>query len=325
MAAALVVALSPGCTETKSRLEVISDQAEERAAVEMSQDQASLLQLPASSTPPQGMPSGVWTDLHWLPPTVVGVNGTPPGEQPLLARWVFSQSFADHESCQEVERGLVGGYGVEWEKPPQSFVFFGTAAFKQIETCAIAFMRGLGGSARMQGQALHLVMDGVESKVVFARRGDQLVAVVDDGRMGAVGDAYPGRLKKNAALVELLEGLDPTESVWAVSTLDMTRVPLGVPSRGYVMHATSPGQLKIRFVFGSIDEAKRAYAATGPFFEELETFLGASLHPTAALSENGLLATADLTVLDALGPEKSEALRQKTEDFAAGRRQPPDL
>lgn len=82
---------------------------------------------------------------------------------------------------------------------------------------------------------------------------------------------------------------------------------------------TSPGQPKFRFVFGSSDEAKRAFAATGPFFEEIEAFLGASLHPTVALSGNVVLATADLAVLEALGPEKLEALRQKTEDFAAQR------
>ncbi len=52
-------------------------------------------------------------------------------------------------------------------------------------------MLGMGagpdeGAARMREQALEVWMDGSMIRVLFARRGEQLVVMEDDGRMGSI-------------------------------------------------------------------------------------------------------------------------------------------
>ncbi len=311
-----------GCTQNKSRLEAPSDESQEAATQEEREAEASLPQLPAPPAPPPGLAKELWSDIHWLPANVVGVNGTPPGKQPFLAAWVFSQPSAEHESCRALEQGLIGGYGIEWEQPPQSFVFYGNADLEQIEECATRFMQGMGGTARLKAKSLELSMEGSQTKVLFAQRGEQLVVIADDGRMGPISDARSGRLEQNQSLISLLGDSEPATMAWSVSTRDMTRVPLGVSSRGYALRAGGPGQRwELRFKFADGDEARRASKAVGPFLIEAETFLGVSLHASVQEDADTLVASFDLAELFTLEPAKMQALQQKLEEFAGGRRE----
>ena len=121
------------CTEKKSNLEVISDRAEAEAAQQRKQEEASLFVLPAAPPAPSGIDPDLWSDLHWLPPSIAGVNGTQPGTPPFVAQWAFNSPGGDDPSCKALKNGLAGGYGVEWDQPPQSFIFYGRADFDQLE------------------------------------------------------------------------------------------------------------------------------------------------------------------------------------------------
>lgn len=318
--AVVAVSSSAGCTQKKSRLEVISDEVEAAATKEKQQAQASLLLLPEAPLPPPGIASELWSDVHWFPASVVGINGTAPGKQPFLAQWVFSQPAAAHESCQALERGLVSGYAIEWEQPPQSFVFYGDASFVDIEECAKQIMSELGGTARLTGDTLEVDLAGSASRVLFARRGEQLVVISDDGRMGPLGDARPGRLGQNQWLLDVLGRKESGTMAWAVSTKDMTQVPLGISSRGYVMKVDTPGvRWGFRFLFADHDEAARANEAVGPFVKEAEAFVDASLDARAQVEQDTLVVSVDVGGMFSTDPAKMKALQEKLEEFAAGR------
>jgi hypothetical protein len=175
----------------------------------------------------------------------------------------------------------------------------------------------------MNEQALELRMEGSVSRVLFARRGEELVAIVDDGRIGPVGEARAGQLKENESLVGLLGAMPVATLGWSASTRDMTQVPLGVPSRGYTMGAARPGERwEFRFAFADPAEAGRANEAAGPFLKEAEAFLGVSLHPQVHENGDTLAVSFDLSELFTLEAAKMQALQKKLEEFAAGRRVP---
>ncbi len=311
-----VIALLASCTKTESRLEQLSREAEEKEAVEVAAMAKRLPTLPETSELPVGVPAGVWEDLHWLPPTVVGINGTA-DQMPFVAQWVFSQAFAEHESCRALERGFEGGYGIEWEQQPQSFVFFGRAELADVDACAQAFARDLGGAARLETGVLTLGLQGRETQVQLGRRGEQLIAIVDDGRIGTIaGD----RLGDNANLLSLLRTVDTSRAIWSMSARDVTSVPLGVPSLGFIVYAAAAAEpWEFRFTFGSETDAEAALQATDPAVQKAETNLGVSLEVSAELEGSTLVASVDLMNVFSRPPEELEALQQKLDAMLAGR------
>ncbi len=181
-------------------------------------------------------------------------------------------------------------------------------------------MQGMGGTAHIEGNNLELTLNGSQGHVVFARRGEQLVVIVDEGGIGPIDGASPGRLKENESLITLLGDMKPVTTAWSVSTRDMTQVPLGISSRGYVMESRGPGQrMEFRFVFTDAAQARRASDAAGPFLEEAETFLGISLRSQVHGDEDTLVVSLDLTEMSTLEPAKMQALQERLEALAASR------
>ncbi|MEM7155017.1 MAG: hypothetical protein AAF799_19370 [Myxococcota bacterium] len=314
-----------GCTKKPSRLETASKQIEADNANELQQAQAALPQLPSGSAPPEGVPAQLWTDLHWLPTDVAGINGTGPGHEPFIAHWFFGLPTGQDPDCKALQEGLSRGYGIEWSQPPQSFVLFGSGTLEQVEGCAKAATSALRGSAHVDKDTLFVRTDMGNAELRFATQGEQLVLVIDDGRLGRVADAQANRLRGDENLMALLTKVDPARATWSATTNDMTQVPVGVPSLGYTLHNDGPNtKLELRFAFESSAEAERALAATPALFEKMEAMLGKPVERDLRRDAETVTLIVDPAVMLAMPPEKLAELNQTLEALAAERAGGPD-
>lgn len=263
--------------------------------------------LPDAPPAPEGVESGLWEDLHWLPGTVVGISGTGPKEVPTIARWLFSQPEANVEACRALQRGLDRGYAVEWETPPQSFVLIGRVALSDVVTCAKTVAAAFGGEAQVDAGALRLRLDDGVSVVRFFERGGWTVAVVDDGRMGSPG---AGSLAESRTLVSLLASTDIGQSSWAASSRDMTSAVLGVPSRGYSLYASDAGhRMRVRVEFSAAQEAMRALAKAEAVVANLEASTGLDLAATFERDGRAVSSAFSLEGLEGADPETLQKLQ----------------
>ena len=306
------------CTESKSRLEAQSAVIETKAVEARKDMQAALPAYPSPKTLPEGVPQPVWSAIHWIPPSAIGVNGTPPGQAPFIVKWAFSQGGADDPSCVAIEHAGVVGYGIEWEQPSQSFVLFSAASLEQVDACAAAITKSLGATATLHDGVLDLAHPVLGSTTLrFAQRGDELVMIVDDGRLGDVVEAQPDQLASNAGLVELLGHTGNLGDGWSISTRDMTSVPLGEPSKGNVASFDlDDSTLELQLFFVDEASAERALSAAAPFVKDAESLLdvslGAAFHREGATIE----ASVSLKAISSLPPEKLEAMTRKLQGRA---------
>jgi hypothetical protein len=317
-AAACVSMLS--CTKEPSRPE-----AEAEVEWAVAEAEAVLPSLPLAVTTPPGMAADLWRDLNWLPAEVVGINGTGPGNSPLLVQWAFSQPPGQAEACRAVQRGLEAGYGIEGDAPPQSFVFYGRMDLAQVMDCAEAFAVAFEGTAHLEEGTLRIAAYGSQTRIWFAWQGERLVAVLDEGGgLGSVADARADRLAENDGLVAQLGAVDRAHEVWSASARDMTTGAIGIASRGYNVAMDGAGDVwHVRFSFTSAAQAEEALRAAGPFLAEMRAAVGIPLEVQLQVRDTVLAAKLDASEFLALPPAKMKELNEKLKAWGTAHGAPP--
>jgi hypothetical protein len=201
-------------------------------------------------------------------------------------------------------------------------LFIGTLPRADVEACikAVASKIGVDLTVKPDGATTQFTAPGGKT-FCLGWTSDGNVAMHDtcDGVREAM--THTTTIATNKTLMALLQRTDTTRSMWMAAEMDVTSLPLGVPSQGFFLAVDMPRppidpntKVPLTFVFASPADAARAVTAFGKaasdprFSQDLQ----------GALAQMSPKATGSDLVIDVLPVFKNQAvMTELTQIFQA--------
>lgn len=273
----------------------LEQRAEQQAARDLAEAfNVPIASMPAAGPPPSGINSELWTDLHWLPASALGITGArTPSALPMLQ--VVRQLYPQSGECSALERGIEAAYQIETAKNASTHVLIGQFKRADVEACSGALVASLGGThSSAEGRTVFRVGDAMVF-MSMAHVGERMFAVVSDhvDVVDALKQPTANRLTKNRVL-GLLRRVERTGQMWVVSTRDFASGLVGVAGEGMVLsiHGVDPErmsvQIKGQLVFADSQTAQQASQKTGDASSRIQAALETKLQPETLVVDNAI-------------------------------------